>query len=403
MNDNILEDWSRKMKDFVWRNGLINVSPFSDIDKIKDNLTFFFGINKFEYDQNIPKTDQMYSLLVEPQKSSLYKLAEIANTISFYRDSTDFNILDLHGSKRRLSYGELQGRIFELFINKVFVYNGLQSTIHNSYQDTSSNNQPIDVTLKFQDNLYLIECYKAENQTKELLTKLIYQLKTFAAKFSNSISQGELFSGYILFKTEPLTPSIIHKTGIIFKDKMKEFIYGFRNVNNKVVQLSFPYENSDIEFRLISNLILKESNLDSVASLPFNSVIFKTVLHGEILGRITFDCTVNFFHRNYVTQIEEKIRRKIRQHKKSPIKKKIIAVEFENISDNKIYQGSMPVKEKDIDLLNFDKLVDSNTSILFWIKTINSEKYSTSIGFVDHPSFNKTLKSKFANLKINWY
>jgi hypothetical protein len=402
MKENLLEEWSSKMKEFVWRNGLISTSPFADIDKIKDNLLFFFSKKAFEYDHDLPKTDQMYSLIYTPRTSSLYKLAEIANTIAFYRTLPNFNVLDIHGKKRKLTYDELQGKIFELFINKVFINNGLHSDIRSTYTDSTNIDHPIDVTLNFRDTNYLIECYKVENQIKELFTKLIYQINKFASKFSNDFSQGELFSGYIVFKTEPLTSDMIHHTGIIFKDAINQFITGFRNKENREVKLDFQFENSFIEFKLFSNMLSESFNLNLIHKKPFNSLTFKTVLHGEIFGRITFDFAANYVYRNYLSQIEEKIQHKISQHRKSPIKKKIIVVEFENITDNKIYQGSIPVTKNDIGQLNFNKLIDNDTSILFWIKTIEPAKYMTSIGFAGHPTFDKALKSSLLNFKINW-
>jgi hypothetical protein len=93
---------------------------------------------------------------------------------------------------------------------------------------------------------------------------------------------------------------------------------------------------------------------------------------------------------------------KIRQHKDSPIKNKLIIVEFENIKDNNLYQGSIPITKNEVNQLNFNKLIDMNTSIIFWIKTIESSRYTTSIGIAALPSFNKELKSKLLNVKINW-
>jgi hypothetical protein len=85
----------------------------------------------------------------------------------------------------------------------------------------------------------------------------------------------------------------------------------------------------------------------------------------------------------------DKILCKKRQHKNSPIKNKINVVEFENILDNKLYQGSLPITKQDVAKLNYSDLINEESSILFWIKKIVSSKYTTNVGLADHSSFNK--------------
>ncbi len=403
MKENLLDIWSSKMKEYVWRHGLINKSPYSDIERIKENLLFFFGIKNFEYEKIFPYSDQFYALLSSSRLSSLFKLAEISSTIDFYKQNPTIELLLLHGNKRKLSYDEIQGRLFELFINKILLENKFTTNIMDLYKDDRNISHPIDVSIEFQKTKYLIECYKVANPQKQLFSKLINDIIKYSSKFSKNLRPVEMFSGYLLFKTEPLTPDIIQHSFIVFKKALNEFFAGFRNQQNKVTKLDYQFENSFIQLKLFSNFVSSNFDLEHIKDLKTNSLIFRTIAEGELYGNVTLDFSPIIAHKSYKEHKINKIKDKKRQHKSSPIKNKLIIVEFENIKDNNLYQGSIPITKNEVDQFNFNKLIDLNTSIIFWIKTIASSRYTTSIGIAALPSFNRELKSKLLNLKINWF
>jgi hypothetical protein len=207
-----------------------------------------------------------------------------------------------------------------------------------------------------------------------------------------------MFSGYFIFKTEPITPDIIQHSSIVFK----KAISGFRDQLSRVTKLDYQFENSFIQLKLFSNFVSSNFDLEHIQNIKTNSLIFRTILEGELYGNVTLDFSPTIAHISYKEHIIDKIRDKKRQHKDSPIKNKLIIVEFENIKDNNLYQGSIPITKNEVNQFNFNRLIDMNTSIIFWIKTIESSRYTIIIGIAALPSFNRELKSKLLNLKINW-
>lgn len=402
MKENLLDIWSSKMKEYVWRHGLINQSPYSDIERIKENLLFFFGAKIFEYEKIFPLSDQLYALLSSSRLSSLFKLAEVSSTIDFYRKNPTRELLPLHGNRRKLSYDEIQGRFFELFINKILIENKFTTNTVDLYKDDKNISHPIDISIEFQKTKYLIECYKVGNPKKQLFSKLINDIIKYSLKFSQNLRPVEMFSGYFIFKTEPITPDIIQHSSIVFKKALSEYFAGFRDQLSRVTKLDYQFENSFIQLKLFSNFVSSNFDLAHIQDKKTNSLIFRTIVEGETYGNVTLDFSPMISHKSYKEHLIDKIRDKKRQHKDSPIKNKLIIVEFENIKDNNLYQGSIPITKNEVNQFNFNKLIDINTSIIFWIKTIDSSRYTTSIGIAAYSSFNKDLKTKLLNLKINW-
>lgn len=402
MVENLLDIWISDIKRYTWKHGLITISPFSDIDRIKENLVFFFGQNKFEYEIFSPIPDQIYALLTTPKLSSLYKLAEISSTIDYYRKHSESQLLSLHGNKKKLSYDEIQGRFFELYINKILVDNKFNPSIKDQYTDSKNNDHPIDISFIFRDIKYLVECYKVSNPKRNLYVKLINDINKHAFKASKSARFFEMFSGYYVFTSKTITPDIIHRASETFKIAINQYFSEFKDNSNPKIRLDYQFENEDYQFKLFSNYVSANFNLENVTNSSSNSLVFKCVDIGPN-GRVSLDFKPALTHLDIDTQIIDKIRNKKRQHKNSPIKNKLIIIEFENIKDNNLYQGSVPISPYDIKNFNFSKLIDSNTTIVFWLKTIESTKYLTNIGIIDHPNFDKNLKTRLLNLKINWY
>lgn len=388
------------MKRYAWRHALINEIPFSSLNKIKSTLEFFFGSERFEYDVYFPIPDQMFALLTNHRLSSLYKLAEISNTIDFYRDKESFQVLALHGKKRRLSLDEVQGRLFELYINKILHDNAFNPSINDEYIDQMKNVHPIDISFEFNNEKYLIECLKVSNPNKNLYLRLINDINKISSKYFNKINNAELFSGYFIFH-KPLAPEIIHQASQTFKAAINKYFTSFRNFSESKIPLDYQIDNEQFSFKIFSNYVSQLFNLDNITNATPNSLVFKANTKNNKRVPI-LEFKPGLTHQNIDKHIIDKICKKKQQHRNSPIKKKLVLIEFEKILDNNLYQGSLPISPNDIKTFNFEKIIDQDTTIVFWIKSIDSRIYRTEIGIIDHPDFDKNIKTRLLNLKINW-
>ena len=171
--NNLVDFWKEQIQSYKWKNGLINTSPFSELDSIVEKLERFFPKRDFDYENwNRFRNNFLASHLVSGDPRSIYFLTEYASYIEYIQDhpNLELNKLSLNS---KINYPEIRNRFFEIFVNKNLELNGLNPNLSASY-NKNGNLKPLDSQFKYNGTSYLIECLKIADSKK--ITKKIAKI-----------------------------------------------------------------------------------------------------------------------------------------------------------------------------------------------------------------------------------
>jgi hypothetical protein len=395
----ILDNWSNRIKEIALTGGVINA--FDSINRITRTLRATFpGAYFLDSEENKHRDGFLNQLLISYSFSSLYKLLEYAQTIEFF--SKQDNTFKLFEPERKINDNGLRDTFFELWLSKFLSENGFETNTHDFYiQTKDSVKKPLDCTLIFEGEKYLIECKKIYNLKQEIINDIILEVTAITKGFSDGFNVSELFGGYVVFSNKRITPADKDLVLKNFRKLIKRHFHGLRHRNSLDVSLSHEFRTESVSVKIISSFLLKNIK-DNIFEKESDILLFDTVLHGTFEGRVTLNHRVKIGHPDIVASIADKINSKVKQHKNSTIKKKIIALEFENVELSPNFKNSYPVDINTFTESAFTKLIRNDLSILIILKTIRNTGCKIEFGIISDNTFNSRLKQRLTSMTMTW-
>jgi hypothetical protein len=207
--------------------------------------------------------------------------------------------------------------------------------------------------------------------------------------------------GFLQFKKENITPEDKNSVTENFRKLLKKYFQAFRNSNSDILLAHQKFSDDSIHIEIMPYHIFQTKENEIYDSLT-NGITFHHTILGQLQGILRINYKVKLSYKGLDDLVSEKIRNKKRQHRDSPIAKKIIAVEIENSYGLNNFQNSLPAKPETFISKKVTDLIDDNTAIIIVLRTLEKTEQKIDWGFISNNNFDRSLKMILTKPKMKW-
>ena len=374
---NYLDEWYNAMQQFKWKNALLNDPYFRELEAVKTEIASFIPKEDLESSLLQGHDNWLLHVLADKQPGSVFLLNEVAELIKFYKTLPAKEVYHIFLKNGKVNYRGFSEKLFEIHINYLLFSVGLNPEIGHTYE-VDGDAKEIDILLNYHDQNYNIEVTKYYDVfTEELLglaTHIIGSLhKTTIAR---TLTLDEIFSGYIGFKKRD--HSLIKKNKQLFNDGVKSFIHGYRSVKNDTILHPGKKENDDYIFHIEPTFSQNYEN-------SYNQIL--DGYPGYIKFKIEANLITNRYHAttNAATlssvadgneRLVNKIKEKLRQHRKYDKGKLIIVIAIEQAFSSFSNNRAIPIRQANIDSQAIHNAIRGKAAVILLFKELEGNSIS---------------------------
>lgn len=320
MASDLLSAWSFRVKQRAMWSDFSQplIERLTKVNNAENALRAFFNEKDYTINTYNDKDNYLIYLLTGNNAQNDHLLFEMADLIK-YQQITNASLALNSATGKKVNHESLSSLLFEAYVNKILSEAGLIVENNKEYVDTNGNIKPLDGFFEFQDNKYIIECYRPNEPVNKSLLRLNEYLMRIMAK--PSIHNYQAFRGHIGFKTnsglDESVNQVIKSIGELYRKYLDAF-----NTDGLVVTIPkrYNYDNYDIEIMPYYMGTDHKSELEHPDNNYNPLISFQTEPHENNIERCRFviSGTRMTYEDILNKKLAEKIQSKRKQHKDAP-------------------------------------------------------------------------------------
>lgn len=392
MND-ILDDWKKNVQFSKWKYLKSNISEFQNtsIDRVIKTFRSFF--HKADFDKSLverknhisgidPSQYWLHFILSQTNPDSIYLVHELRKVIEYYQkrdlDYLKHKLLKKNG---RIDQKSFRDKYFEVFLNYNLEKSGIKIDFKKCYRnELNKKDEGFDSYFQFKNKTYAVECLKIKSWQENMHSAAFKIIQVLAKTLKKNPNKVSSLPVSIFAKLSGDFKNIDSDFRKILKDN---FINSTDEINEKsrVFEDLKIYQNSNIAKIIESNPNFLKDYIGVNARFKSIKILDKTKkdigldFEKADSERHEYEIVSNYKTRKSPIDFEDhlmnKINKKISQLKKSNIKKKILAVEFESYPGFGSFPVSFNYKFQQV----FDRVNWDLTIILFFKDSKTDQVY----------------------------